>query len=143
MYVRVVLLDQQIPGRRAGGSGEVNCRSFRVLPLHSRAFIFFLFPPFSFRVAPRSRVYLFSLHRAPLLPDNEGKNFNDLRDTTSEYFFSPKLSKFQSFPDFGHLRKKKKKNLKKIVRDRYRKWEDKIEKSVGRKEKRRKKRETS
>lgn len=72
--------------RPKGGrkSGEVNCRSFRVLPLHSRAFIFSSFsffpPPFPSELRPDPA--FISLHRALLLLliTRGKKNFNDLRD---------------------------------------------------------------
>lgn len=79
MYIRVVLLDQQIPSRKEGGSQEVNCRSFRVLPLHSRA-SYFPFPTL------RSLIRVYLLIRSEptgggdLFPNHSDnvENFNNL-----------------------------------------------------------------
>ena len=62
-----------------GGSREVNCRSFRVLPLHSRA-LYFPFP--SMRSDPSLSPYTVPSSRGRCISwrnhsDNEG-NFNDL-----------------------------------------------------------------
>lgn len=130
--------------RPKGGrkSGEVNCRSFRVLPLHSRAFIFSFFsffpPPFPSELRPDPA--FISLHRALLLLliTRGKKNFNDLRDAYNN-FFQKLLSKID-------LRKGRKKERKEIGIRNYprlmekERRESKDRKIAKRKEKREKKR---
>lgn len=93
--------------RPKGGrkSGEVNCRSFRVLPLHSRAFIFSSFsffpPPFPSELRPDPA--FISLHRALLLLlITRGKKISTIFEMRTTFF--QKLSKID-------LRKKERKEI--------------------------------
>ena len=106
MYVRVVLLDQQIPGRRAGGKVErltagpfAFFLSIRVLLY----FLSFLFSPPPFPSELRPDPAFISLHRALLLLlITRGKKISTIFEMRTTFF--QKLSKID-------LRKKERKEI--------------------------------